>query len=299
MHIVYCSVSSKTLDVKANLWIFVLRPISALDIARTKINLTIWPNYQQISMIKIYQKRKRRLDTNRPTRLSPKNKQRRRHVRHVDGGWKKNPSTKKPLPPDKRMQMERGEESGGGGGRGWGGRVAMLELAELAGQEVVKEGLKGGEKRWSRGESEGGNTRERDAVGGLISARRWASERNVRPGPAGRDASIDLGSDLTHPPPAFPPSSATSSRLLRLHHLRARREASPAPFLGVVAERKRDGSAGWSLNRPEKGEGQRWRRMATGAGGSKEDLEVRLAELPLQLRTFTLTSSNSDLFLLH
>lgn len=48
----------------------------------------------------------------------------------------------------------------------------MLELAELAGQEVVKEGLKGGEKRWSRGESEGGNTRERDAVGGLISARR-------------------------------------------------------------------------------------------------------------------------------
>lgn len=42
-------------------------------------------------------------------------------------------------------------------------------------------------------------------------------------------------------------------------------------------------------------------RREGGVGGSKEDLEVRLAELlPLQLRTFTLTSSTSDLlFLLH
>ena len=75
--------------------------------------------------------------------------------------------------------------------------------------------------------------------------------------------------------------------------------------------------AGWR----GEGEGQRWRRLATkvgtggeeaagdgggglgggskGGAGSKKDLQVRLAELPLQLRTFTLTFSTSDLFLLH
>lgn len=59
--------------------------------------------------------------------------------------------------------------------RGWKWRRGWrCWLAELAGQEVAEGGvgLKGGEKRWSNRESEGGNKRERDTVGGLISARR-------------------------------------------------------------------------------------------------------------------------------
>lgn len=91
---------------------------------------------------------------------------------------------------------------------------------------------------------------------------------------------------------------------------------------GVVAEREKGMEARGEVcaGRRGEGEGQRWRRLATKVGtggeeaaeegsgeggqggrgaGSKKDLQVRLAELPLQLRTFTLTFSTSDLFLLH
>lgn len=56
--------------------------------------------------------------------------------------------------------MEEAKARVGGGGEGW----RCLEPAELAGQEVVEEGLKGGGKRWSTRSERGGwhRRRERD-----------------------------------------------------------------------------------------------------------------------------------------
>lgn len=83
-------------------------------------------------------------------------------------------------------------------------------FAERVGRPRGRDGTKGRKKGEPAAGVEGVGTARRK--GGLISARRWASERNVRPGPAG--TRCEYWSRLRlNPPPRRPPPSSSSANL--------------------------------------------------------------------------------------